>query len=112
MPHYIYYFFRKKTTENKTKKSGRSKIADWQHVGAEKSTPWSLSNCNRTARNYDIGSKCFFAVVSQTIGTSSDTALGGIGMATSDIDVHETPGTFTVSPNNLLLKMTLVMHTV
>ena len=43
MPHYdwldYYFCFSKKTTDSKTQKSGPTKVADWQHVGAEKFTP-------------------------------------------------------------------------
>ena len=32
-------------------KSGRTKVADWQDVGVDKSTQWSLSNWERSGRN-------------------------------------------------------------
>ena len=34
------------------RKSGRTKVADWQDVGVEKSTRLSLSNWERPARNW------------------------------------------------------------
>ena len=42
--------FSGKTKYNKTQKVV-AEVADWQDVGVEKSTPLSLSNCDRTARN-------------------------------------------------------------
>ena len=49
MPHYYYFFVKNNGQENA--KIGRTKVADWQHVGSEKSTPLSPSNGDHTARN-------------------------------------------------------------
>ena len=58
-----------------------------------------------------IVSKCFVTEGSHIVRTSSDNAPGGTELATSDIDVRETPSSLSVSTNNLLLQITPVMNT-
>ena len=42
-------------------KSGRTKVADWQDVGAENVTRWSLSNWEREGRFSSNFEDIFFA---------------------------------------------------
>ena len=58
-----------------------------------------------------IVSKCFVTEGSHIVRTSSGNAPGGIDLATSDIDVRETPSSLSVSTNNLPLDITPVMYT-